>query len=219
MTSVAIGTTRGLERLIFFTDAVAAIAITLLVLPLIDPVAEAAERHGSAGQFLADNAAQLLSFGISFAVIARLWIVHHGIFEHVVAYSRVLVFLSLFWAFTLVVLPLPTSITAEFDPSPFTVGLYIGVMALNSLTLTLIVIHIYQHPIVESKEFPMKSRMRRMSIATTALFALAWLLGVFVPTVGYWALLVLFLIGPINHVLGRREAAGAASSGPTSSEP
>lgn len=198
------GTTRGLERLIFFTDAVAAIAITLLILPLVDPVAEAASSHGSLERFLAENAAQIASFFISFAVIARLWIAHHAIFEHIAAYTPRLIALSLFWALTLVLLPLPTAITAEFEPSPLTIALYIGTMALNSLTLTAIVFTIRRSPTVEAKDHPLTGRMMRNSVTTSAAFLLALVIGVLVPAINYWALLLLFLSGPVEAVLHRR---------------
>jgi uncharacterized membrane protein len=76
-------TTRGLDRLVFFTDAVTAIAITLLVLPLVDSVTEAAHAGLSAEQFIGNNVAAIAGFALSFLVIARLWIAHHSTFEHV----------------------------------------------------------------------------------------------------------------------------------------
>jgi uncharacterized membrane protein len=48
-------TTRGLDRLVFFTDAVTAIAITLLILPLVDSVERAAGEGHSAAQFIGDD--------------------------------------------------------------------------------------------------------------------------------------------------------------------
>jgi uncharacterized membrane protein len=56
---------------VFFTDAVTAIAITLLILPLVDSVERAAGEGHSAAQFIGDNLSQLAAFGLSFVVIAR----------------------------------------------------------------------------------------------------------------------------------------------------
>ena len=102
-------TTRGLDRLLFFTDAVTAIAITLLVLPLVDSVAQAADAGQTAEQFMGDNFASIAAFVLSFVVIARLWLAHHATLEHVGSYRHVFLLLNLFWAFTVVLLPLPTA--------------------------------------------------------------------------------------------------------------
>ncbi|MFK4299361.1 putative membrane protein [Arthrobacter sp. GAS37] len=111
-------TTRGLDRLVFFTDAVTAIAITLLVLPLVDSVTQAARDGLSAEQFIGNNFAAISGFALSFVVIARLWLAHHSTFEHVRSYSSPLLLLNLFWAFTVVVLPLPTEMVSQFRTSP-----------------------------------------------------------------------------------------------------
>src|SRR6476661_6883912 len=69
------------ERLTFFTDAVAAIALTLLAIEL--PVPEGfspAELWQSVGE----NSYEYLAFAISFVVIAAHWSTHHDLFRWVV---------------------------------------------------------------------------------------------------------------------------------------
>lgn len=151
-------TTRGLDRLVFFTDALTAIAITLLVLPLVDSVTEAAHARLSAEQFIGKNVAAIAGFALSFLVIARLWAAHHSTFEHVKSYSRPLLLLNLFWAFTVVVLPLPTETVSQFRTSSVAVGVYIGTMAASSLTLTALTLLIRKHPQLELEENPVPGR-------------------------------------------------------------
>ena len=67
-----------LERLVFFSDAVIAIAITLLVVTLAIP--EATENVGDA---LLDRWPQMLSYVLSFLVIGVFWMAHHRIFRYV----------------------------------------------------------------------------------------------------------------------------------------
>lgn len=200
----AYATSRGLDRVVFFTDAISAIAITLLILPLVDLVPDSSTDGSTAGQFLLENSDELLGFGISFAVIARLWYAHHQIFEHVVKYTSLLAWLSVAWAFTIVVLPLPTAITAEFPPTPFTVGLYIGTMFVSSAILTGISWLIKGNPDIEAPDNPVSRRGFTGSVTTTALFAVAFLGGTLVPGVDYAALLLLLLAGPIGALLSRR---------------
>src|ERR1700712_1272659 len=92
-------TGRGLDRLVFFGDAVVAIAITLLVLPLIDLHSE----HPAAGlgQLVHRDTFVFVAFFLSFVVIGRLWLVHHELFEFVRAYDTPMVQLHLLWLVTI----------------------------------------------------------------------------------------------------------------------
>ncbi|PRY70023.1 putative membrane protein [Glaciihabitans tibetensis] len=195
-------TERGLDRVVFFTDAVAAIAITLLVLPLVDEVSGAAERSLSVEEFLGENLSQLTGFAISFAVIARLWMAHHSLFQHVRAHSRLLVWVNFAWAFTIVILPLPTAVVSELSVDPAAVGFYIGTMAASSCVLTVLMVLIARTPGVLDPALPLSSRGMLGSVINSALFLVAFVIGVLTP-VGLWALLALFLAGPLELLLVR----------------
>jgi len=203
-------TTRGLDRLVFFTDAVSAIAITLLILPLVEAVGEAA--HEGADRFFDDNLGQIAAFVLSFAVIARMWMTHHAIFEHVKTYNRSLLLLSLAWAFTIVVLPLPTEMTSQFDTTDLVVAFYIGTMAASSLLLMLMALLVRRNPQLELDENPVTGRTVFATVVATIGFFIALIVGVLVPVVNFWALFVILLTIPLQHIYKRRVDAAARAA-------
>jgi len=71
----------GFERLVFFSDAVFAIVITLLVLPLTAEIHLPEGDGGLARQVLAQWPT-VLTFVVSFLVIGQFWIAHHRTFGH-----------------------------------------------------------------------------------------------------------------------------------------
>ncbi|MBT2188176.1 TMEM175 family protein [Sphingobium nicotianae] len=78
-----------LERLIFFSDAVIAIAITLLIIEIHPPHLQAGQ---NAWHALAELGPEFFGFALSFAVIGRFWVGHHSALGTMTAYDpRVLV--------------------------------------------------------------------------------------------------------------------------------
>jgi uncharacterized membrane protein len=197
-------TTRGLDRLVFFTDAVAAIAITLLILPLVDSVSQAADKGLGPVEFLQDNRSEIAAFVLSFAVIARFWMSHHATFEHVKSYSRRLLYLSLLWAFTIVVLPLPTEMVSQFKTTPVTVGVYIGTMAASTLTMMGMTLMIRRNPELELDDSPIRNRTVFASVASAIAFVVALLIGVLLPGVNFYALLLILLTVPAQWIYNSR---------------
>jgi uncharacterized membrane protein len=184
------GEARSVERLVLFTDAVVAIAITLLVLPLVDAVGEAVDAGQSSIEVITGNLSQIFSFLLSFAVIARLWAAHHRLFEGVATAARRVVVLNMLWVLTIVVLPFPTEMVGGYGEDRFTVVLYIGTILASSACLTALSVAI-------------RGRLVGGAGSMTALLALALLVAAFVTGVGYTALLLL-LLAPLVERLWQR---------------
>ena len=196
-------TERGLERLIFFSDAVVAIAMTLLVLPVVDLATDAA-RDTPASTVLREHWQRLGAFALSFVVIAGLWRVHHRIFEAVAAYDERLVTYNLLWLFTVVFLPFPTELLASQDTNRVTAGLYIGTLLASSVALSLLETRVRHRP--ELQAVGWSSAHWDIPWLTTVLLAVALVLAVTIPGVGMWSLLLLLTGTPIRAAMKRRTA-------------
>jgi uncharacterized membrane protein len=93
------------DRVLFFSDAVFAIAITLLVVDLRVP-----DEVLNAGDQLHDDKYRILGFAISFLVIGLFWMGHHGLFRYITALDRPVIFLNLLFLGTIAFLPYPTAL-------------------------------------------------------------------------------------------------------------
>ncbi len=186
----------GFRRLVGFSDAVVAIAITLLVLPLVD----AAGTIGSEGigTFLGDNRTKLLAFLLSFAVIGRFWWSQHQLHDRVATYDVVFVWGMFVWLFGIVFLPFPTELlSAAVHAGPGIHTLYIVTLLVASVGAL-----VQQFAVVHRRELQVEGHRgeARMTLAViqTLLMALALVLAITVPPIGLWALLLLLLLYPIG---------------------
>ena len=197
---------RGLDRLVTFLDAVVAIAITLLVLPLIEVLAEG--RSEDLGAVLADEVGQFGAFALSFVVIARLWLAHHRIVESVGAYDVLFLWVNLCWAFTIVLLPFATEVIAEFGTDRLSVGLYIGTILASSAATTVLVTLLRRRAPLRRHGVPAADVDVVPSAVLTALLGLALVVGTVFRSVNFFAMFLLFLGGPAERLVHRVRARG-----------
>lgn len=196
----SIHTDRGFDRLVNFTDAAVAIAITLLVLPLVDLVTE--DKVVSVGDIFSENRATFIAFAISFVIIAGFWISHHRLFESLRDYSRGMMWANFLWLASIVFIPFTTQLVAEVDVNGRAVlALYIGTMVVATGSLTLILWLAVRNPELQSPEIRGALDVRG-SLVGVGLRVLCLILAVLVPVVGLWWLLLIFLTVPINRALG-----------------
>jgi uncharacterized membrane protein len=106
------------DRILFFSDAVFAIAITLLIVDLRVPDVA----HLQSGRQLRHAIPQIGGFAYSFAAIGLFWLAHHGLFRHIKGLDRPLVLLNLLFLGTIAFVPYPTALLAAAgDQVPATV--------------------------------------------------------------------------------------------------
>ncbi len=105
-----------LERLILFSDAVFAIAITLLVLEIKIPVSN--WTHSITTEKLNDYLIEIMpnitGFVFSFFIVGFYWTVHHRVFGYVTHFDGAVIWLNLLTLLFVVLLPFTTMLTSEF---------------------------------------------------------------------------------------------------------
>lgn len=97
-----------LARVTAFTDGAVAIALTLLVLPLVEVAHEVSA--APVGKVVHEHATDFLAFVLSFFVIALFWRVHRRIFEMIDRFDEPLLVLNICWLLGVVFLPVPTAV-------------------------------------------------------------------------------------------------------------
>jgi uncharacterized membrane protein len=100
-------------RLVAFSDAVFAIAITLLVLDLAVPARDQV-RSGGLASALAHQWPTYFAYLVSFLVIGIIWVNHHTMFSKVNLVDRPVLFANLALLLFVSVLPFPTRLLAEY---------------------------------------------------------------------------------------------------------
>ena len=197
-------TDRGLDRFITFLDAVVAIAITLLVLPLAEALAGEHLPVDVADVFTR-NAGRFGAFLLSFVVIARLWIGHHRVVERVGGYDPAFVWVNLGWVLTIVFLPFATQLSAAYPADDrLAVLVYLGTMALSSVFLAASAVLVWRRPALRREGVSERQAVPRAALLTTGALLLALVLGVAFPRINYFGLLLLVLTGPVDRLLARR---------------
>lgn len=127
---------RELERIVFFSDAVFAIAITLLVLNIEVPdIPQDLVAQELPGRLLA-LWPKYLSYAISFAVILSFWVAHHSIFSTIRGYDRNLIWLNSLVLMCVAFLPFPSALFGEYTDQQLVVAIYAASLGITRLLLT-----------------------------------------------------------------------------------
>jgi uncharacterized membrane protein len=111
-----------LERIALFSDAVFAIAITLLVIEIKVPNLPSTlhEFNEEFPHAMGHMMGEFIGFFISFIVIGNYWRAHHAIFGFVTDYDRKLISINSFLLLTIVIMPFTTAFMSKYmELQPF----------------------------------------------------------------------------------------------------
>ena len=163
----------GFERVVFFSDAVFAIVITLLVLPLTAEIELPETGEGLARQVWA-MWPTALTFAVSFLVIGQFWIAHHRTFGHIRRQDTGLVWCNLLALLTVAFLPFPAALlgTHSTTEDAFAVVFYAASLTVTSAAVTGTWLYAVRRQLVdESLAADEQRTFTRRALATTAVFA------------------------------------------------
>ncbi len=120
----------GLERLVFFSDAVFAIAMTLLVIDVRLPELGGQISDGELADALGELWPRIFAYALSFSVIGVYWLAHWRRYLMVRQTNEGLARLNLLLLGLVAFIPFPTSLLGQYGDRPLTVAFYAVVLAL-----------------------------------------------------------------------------------------
>lgn len=185
-------------RIEFFSDAVMAIIMTLLVLEISVPALGESFTSSQAIEALGHLMPKFVSFAMSFLVIAIVWVNHHHFFERLEHADRALLWHNNAMLFWLCFIPFPTAFVGEHMFSPVPVMLYGFVMFMVALSFAWMHYHAYRKELFfknVSRRFLRQENFR--SLAAPFLYALSMLIAWYSVS----GALIVFLLVPVLYFL------------------
>jgi uncharacterized membrane protein len=196
-----------LHRLIFLTDGVYAIAMTLLAIDLFLPEATSQLHGNELLTSLVDRWPEVLAFVTSFTFIANFWVGHTMQFHHVRQFDGGLMWLALLQMMCIAFMPFPTSVVSKHTSEPVANLFYFGTVLLTLVVMELMWWYISsRHRLVDpSLSRDVIRRFHRISL--TAPIAVLVLMGLIALGIGQIVtpLILGYAIALSYVVLGIRE--------------
>ena len=159
----------GVNRLLALSDGVVAIAITLLVLQLTVPSPAALTHPDSASELAAQlgkGADQLVSYVISFYVIAQFWLVHHRVFRRITGQQEGLAWWNFAFLFTITIMPFTSDLLGKFSANPLAIDIFAANLLLATVATQLTVIYGSRKDLV-TPETAQQTRAARYRVAAS----------------------------------------------------
>lgn len=135
------GTGLEFDRVAFFSDAIFAIAMTVIAVGIGAPVVKDTSSMHDLWQALSDKEGEVLTFFISFWVLGSFWIAHHRFFSRLDAMDGRLRGLNLVYLAFVAFLPFPAQILGQYSDNSVAVAFYAMSVGAISLMETFMLRH------------------------------------------------------------------------------
>ncbi len=185
-----------LERLIFLSDGVFAIAMTLLALEIAVPALPKVfqQQEAKLPGALLGLLPQIATYVLSFIIVSVYWMTHQRLFQYIIRANSVLMWLNALFLMSVAFLPVPTKVLGQYGGQGAAVRFYAVSLMFTGLLNVLLWWYATQHHRLVRKnldEGVIRQHLERSLIAP-AVFLLAIALSYLNP---YLATESLLLIG------------------------
>jgi uncharacterized membrane protein len=191
-------------RIEALSDGVFAIAITLLIIEIGVPHADA--EHGL-GELLRELWPSYVGYALSFLTIGVMWINHHEMFKDIERSDQKLRVLNLLLLLCISFVPFPTAVLAEYlrdDDNAMAATLaYGGTFAVTAVVFNLLWLYVATHrDMIDAhvSDARIRSRTRRY-VGGGPLYMVGLGLAFISPwlAVGLWSAMAVFFLLPLNE--------------------
>ena len=169
------------ERVVFFSDAVFAIVITLLVLEIKVPYLRENTEAALVSE-LVHLLPKFFGFVCSFFVVGMMWFEHHRIFRYIERFDSGLIWRNLIFLLFISFIPFPTALFSEYFWSKTAFMIYVSVFGMAALVKLAVWNHAVKRSLTNSDadEF-LERTIARRSLAVPLGCAVCMLLALFLP--------------------------------------
>lgn len=193
----------GLEfsRVSIFSDAVYAIALTLLVVALDVPQAPEDDPAALASALWATRP-NIVGFFVGFVLLGHFWLAHHQFFASLRSVDRPLIVLNLVYLAFVAFMPFPVALISEFERNPVAFYVFAGCMATISLLELVMFAYATRHGHTRA---PMSPEAIRFGLVSTGAPVAVMLLSLPLAAIHTtWALILWLVLVPLGLWLRRR---------------
>jgi len=194
---------QGLERLVYFSDAVIAIAMTLLAIEL--PIPEGDDGSELWQSFLEYLRQDYFTFALSFVVIALFWVGHHRMFMWIDHLGPGLIPRNFCFLFLIVIMPFATRMLDDTDGSTLGTVFYASVVTAIGLIRLEMLRFARRRGLLRPEGEHQRSRVNPVWMTTIA-FGLSIPIAFASPEAAMWSWLILsVIVGQVLQLLRRRQ--------------
>ena len=140
-------------RIVAFSDGVLAIAITLLTLNLDVPDVRSTDSAALA-RGIVDLAPHFFAYALSFAVVGRLWLVHHRFFATLEGFDGRLMVANQVYLSLIVLVPFTSDLLGTYGEIDVAVMTYAAILGLAALVNVLMISYALRQDLVRAADRP-----------------------------------------------------------------
>jgi len=201
------------HRIEALVDGIFAVAMTLLVIELRLPEHAHLATEAALREALVELLPKLMSWLVSFFVLAIFWIANHRLYSYVRHADPGLLWLTILSLSGASLLPFASAVNGQFV-STTGQAVYTGVMIWLSVATLLVARHIHRHPGLCAHPMSLGAYRATMvrSFGVMSIAALALLIGYVAPGKANIVFALMFTLRPLGARVERRHARAAALS-------
>jgi uncharacterized membrane protein len=194
------------DRIIGISDGVFAVAMTLLVLDLKLPALVPSADHNVLAAALTKQIPRFISWILSFAILCRLWIIHHGLMRAGDTRSWRFLTWNLIFLSAVAFIPFPTSLLSEHHDQALSVIVFSATYLVASLALVGMAVA-YRRQTRSAGAATEESSVARIAAIMVAVALSSCLLALVHP----WLGVLIWAVYPFASAVDRRSSHPAAS--------